>query len=160
MTKTVWAVMCGAYSAKYLAAVFTEHDRADAFARANDGYVDEYDLDPPLGEAEQRHLRPGEHFYDVTMDVDGQDAEAWEDWSTSTDRYLQCRINKEWQAQRLSGSCWATSEEHAIKILNERRGFWLAQGKPFVNESTDRRYDYGWRDTGLEGSSQARQAPR
>ena len=34
----VWAVMCGEYSDKYLAAVFTDHDRADAYARAHDGY--------------------------------------------------------------------------------------------------------------------------
>ena len=42
MSTTVFAVMCGEYSSKYLAAVFTDRDNADAYARANKGWVEEH----------------------------------------------------------------------------------------------------------------------
>ncbi len=159
MNETVWAVMCGAYSDKYLAAIFTDHDKADAYARAYDGHVSEYELDEVLDEKAARHLRPGEHLYTVAMDADGQNAGAWEYWKGQADTFLDVRISKEGIAQRLSADTWATSEQHAIKILNERRSFWLAQSSPVDDKPLKRSgNDYGWRHSGLAESQPSGEA--
>jgi hypothetical protein len=104
-------------------AVYTSRDDAEAVARATQGEVIELALDPPLDEQERRYIRPGEREYHVSMDTDGNGADALELYSKDgpTGECIVC-------ARRFGTSCWATSEKHAIKIANECRGRWLAGG--------------------------------
>ncbi len=124
---TVYVVEFGAYSDSYVGGVYTSQDEANAVARIDGGYVSSYELDPPLSEAEQRHLRPGEHGYQVSMGMDGNDSTINEIWGEVSDG-LSVRLNSDDKARRLSGSCWARSEEHALKIMNDRRTQWIAMG--------------------------------
>lgn len=142
MTKTVYVVEGGAYSDKYVAAVFSNRDDANALAYTIDpSGVYELELDPELSEAEKRHIRPGEYAYNMAMDTDGNNAQAWETWREPANE-LWARND----LKRLSSSCWATSEQHAIKILNERRSAWLAAGKPMTEAV--KQSDY-WMKTGF-----------
>jgi hypothetical protein len=125
---TVYVVEFGAYSDSYVGGVYTSEDEANAVARTNDGYVSSYELDPPLSEAERRHLRPGECVYRVSMGADGNDAQANPHWGPEPSGDLSVRVDSDNVARRLSGDCWARSEEHAIKILNDRRSQWVAMG--------------------------------
>lgn len=127
MIGMVYVVELGAYSDRYVAAVFTNEDQAAAYARANDGTVGHFDLDPELGEDEKRHLRPGQHAYSFSMDYDGNQAQAWEIWK-DPDESLRVRVSGG-KPVRLAGGCWASSEKHAIKILNEKRTGWLIGGQ-------------------------------
>ena len=125
----VYVVTFGGYSDSYVGGVYTDRDNADAAARANDGYVESMELDPPLSEAEQRYLRPGEHIYSVSMNVDGSGAQASEVWSVESGvPELRVRVDSNNVPRSLSAICWARSEEHAIEILNDRRSQWLAMG--------------------------------
>ncbi len=130
MNKTVYVVECGEYSSKYVAALFSDSDSAAAYARANEGHVMEYDLDEPLSENETRQLRRGEHRYQVSMDINGLNAQANESWEPLEKpvEYLHARIDRDGTPRRINGQCWATSETHAIKIINDRRTQWIANG--------------------------------
>ncbi len=120
----IYLVEIGAYSDRYIAGAFSKRDDADAYARRHEGHVlcvtvDEEQFD----EETRRFLRPGEHSYHVAMAAGGNDAEAEEMWTDPQD-YLNVWGNNE----RFTGECWASSEEHAIKIVNDRRTQWLAIG--------------------------------
>lgn len=144
----VYIVECGEYSGRYIAAVFAEEALADAYARANDGSVDEFEVETTISEEEQRHLRPGERAYSVGMDVDGSGAQARAMWSTPEER-LGVRM-RGGMPERFSFSCWASSEEHAIKQLNDRRSAWLSGPRMAGTRNTQAAYsggsDHGWRE--------------
>ncbi len=125
----VYVVTHGAYSDTSVTGVYTSRDDANAVARTgDDGYVEEYDLDPPLTEKQARHIRYGESVYNVTMDLDGNDSQVNEHWVSEVHDGLRVRVDSDNVARRLSGTCWARSEEHAIKIVNDRRSQWVAMG--------------------------------
>ena len=129
----VYVVCFGAYSDRYVAGVFSNRDEANAWARANNDDVDEFDLDPPLDEQAKRHIRPGLSAYSVAMDHDGNGAQVWEQW-VDPDESIAAN------GHRFNTECWASSKEHAIKIANDRRIQWLAGGKRL-----GKALNYGWR---------------
>jgi hypothetical protein len=126
----VYVVGFGSYSDQHNHAAYTSADHADAVARSTGteyepGWVDELELDPPLDEEVTIFIRPGERLYQVVMDGDGNNAQAWVGWDKeSTDRFGVAK-----DKSRFSCETWATSEEHAIKILNDRRAQWIALGQ-------------------------------
>ncbi len=135
----VYVVTFGAYSDSYVGCVYTNQDDADATARAGGGYVEEHELDLPLSEAETRHLRPGEHVYQVGMYVDGSGAHADKTWQPRPHDGLFADVGYDNKVGYLKGTCWALSEEHAIKILNDRRSQWIAMGSLIGTRKSD-----GW----------------
>lgn len=135
--RMVYVVRAGEYSDTWTVGVYTKPDHADAVARAKDGYVEDFEIDPALDEDAVRHLRPGERLYQVLMRRDGQEARAWPQWSGDADMYLSAN----YAHHNIVGRCWATSEEHAIKIVNDRRIAWLAAGSPL-----SRAKQHGWAD--------------
>lgn len=147
----IYLVECGEYSGRYVAGAFRTAEEADAAARAWDGYVTEVDFGE-LGDKEKRFLRPGERQYHVSMDSDGNNAEASATWSAAED-LLSVRIRDE-KPQRFSCTCWAPSEQGAIKILNERRSAWLAGPRAFNKRNVQSSYsggiDHGWREAILK----------
>lgn len=127
--RVVYVVEYGSYSERYVAGVFTDRDAAAAFTRAGYGTLTEHEVTNELSPAAQRQLRPGERRYKVIMDRTGNEASAWESFAPVEDvlRHLWVQFykgNPVW----FTGDCWASDEEHAIKILNDRRTQWLAMG--------------------------------
>lgn len=107
-------------------AIYTDRDIAEAVCCETEGDLLEFDLDPSLEESTRRYLRPGERFYSVSMDINGNDAEAWPKYPKSDTPDESDAVSKD--GKHFSSACWATDEKHAIKIVNERRGGWLAGG--------------------------------
>ncbi len=138
--KTVYLVTTGSYSDYDVVAVFDDKELADEFRQrfnylGND--LEEYALNPAVQE-----LRAGKVVWEVDIAHDGtvarvarsssrwigsmeahilgydHDANEWAWWWKDTKSY-GC----------LNVQCWARDEEHAIKIANEQRAIWLANGK-------------------------------
>lgn len=126
---TVYIVECGEYSGRFIAAAYDNQDWADAYARANDGCVLEIEIEETLEEEAKRYLRPGERYYWVGMNRDGNDAQAWPQWNEKKATAPET-FGVQKGGRRIVTGCWASSEEHAIKIVNDRRSRWLAVGGP------------------------------
>lgn len=139
-------------------AVYSSVDQARAVARATGGDVIELELDPPLDVKTQALVRPGECEYHVGMDASGDDASARENYSedkATAREFLSVRIDpKTGKPDRFTGRTWAQDEKHAIKIVNERRTRWIAQGSRVgpTPRQNPYQHDYGWRAAMLNES--------
>lgn len=120
----VYAVEAGSYSDRWIVGVWSDEDNADAVAREYDACVMDFDLDEPLSEKAARLKRPGIRTYHVTMEArSGQYARAQPIFQQTDLDERSCS-----NGTLFGTGCWATSEEEAIKIANDRRTAWLAGG--------------------------------
>lgn len=117
------------YSDSYVGdSVYSSQDDAEAVCRAGGGRLIEFELDRPLDEKEHKLRRPGERVYWVGMDTDGNGAQANVRYHAAEDE-ASTRIRvADGLALRFHIQTWAHDEQHAIKIANDRRAQWLAEG--------------------------------
>jgi len=124
--KSVWVVEEGSYSDYHVVGVFSTKENADRIAELTDGYVNEWKIDPGIGE-----LNQGREPYSVGMEKDGTVLYVSRNiWSyslriTGKPTVVRSCANPEGV---LSGITFATSEEHAVKIANEIREQRIAEG--------------------------------
>lgn len=135
--KIVYLVTSGEYSDYGVHAVFSTKEKAEAFVDAIDWgmcslsnykpHINEYPLDC-MDERFQDELK----FFKVWMDRDGNTRKI-EQPKPSTDD-IALLPYREWSADSDTGnsfsSMWAKDESHAVKIANERRTRWIAEGMP------------------------------
>lgn len=136
----VYAVWSGSYSDKGVVAVFSTHEKAQAYIdectrpgddggeRLDDPWIESYSLDaevPPSAE----HAR-----YLVKMGADGNVIEVTaECWGGGPIR--RCGdAGTHWILYRdhpafMQTIVWATDETHAVKVANERRVMSIARGE-------------------------------
>lgn len=135
--RTVWVLEQGSYSDYRVVGVFSRQAHADAARRAmgacpyDEPTIAEWPLDPGVQERAQ-----GRQLYRVHMDRAGRthdvarcDADAWvetERWVSKTGPMIDDRARL--AAAHLINEVWATDDQHAVKIVNERRAQHLAQG--------------------------------
>jgi hypothetical protein len=126
-TKTIYIVESGCYSDRHVVGVFDDVDLATAVAtRFAEGAED---ITTTTLNPHESDLRAGLTAYIVTMKRDGEAhagvhtglTEPLPDDSLATERHQHG-----WE---LSVFCWATDEAHAVKIANERRAQWIADGR-------------------------------
>lgn len=137
--REVWVVEQGSYSDYRVVGVFSSRKNAQAIAdRINDGdtfsnaTVGKRPLDPCIAE-----INAGLKRFLVTMNYDGAVEQVMEDF----DAYDILGSLEVWQRTKASawsrqpigdaihGTVWATDEQHAVKIANERRLLEIASGK-------------------------------
>lgn len=136
----VWAIEQGSYSDYHIVGVFSSRENAqrviDALPeeRHEPPSLVEWDLDPAVDE-----LNQGLRIFHVLMRKDGTvekckqrefgtynlDEEHWV-WKRSEARAYQGTPEA---VDVLNSSVWARDTEHAIKIVNEVRAQWIAEGK-------------------------------
>ena len=149
MIETLYGIWYADYSNSSAGdAVYSSRDDADAVARATDGDVICFELDPSLDAVAQKLRRPGERFYAVAMSRSGKESQAWAKYSAeeSPDETVSVRVSKAGKVERFNASCWAADEKHAIKIVNDRRTQWIAAGEQFDSAPQPiGGHDYGWR---------------
>src|SRR5262245_5421955 len=132
--KKVYLVTSGSYSDYGVNAVFDSRELAEAMIRGRDGYsIEEFVLNP----GEQQY-RAGQSLRSVTMRHDGSGVVVCDfgfAMEPSEDRIF---IEQEqgWEpgpraivAFVLECDVWSKDETHAIKVANERRGQWIADGR-------------------------------
>lgn len=135
MATQIWLITEGEYSEYCVVAAFSTKDRALSFADSWKPYlsasyrespqVEEFPLDP-----ENLNAPPGTKLYSVRMNREGE-ADAMEDDFFDIDygrRHLGGRLcrGKKPEDTILLVFCFAKSEEHAIKIANEKRAQLIA----------------------------------
>jgi hypothetical protein len=117
---TIYVVTTGEYSDYGVAGVYTTKEEAEAVKAvlrdAND--VAEYVLGEGIDKATQ-----GLYPYLVVMHYNGNGAMAHCQSGLELNPFHAEAFN-----MAVSMSCWARDEQHAIKILNEKRIQWLAEG--------------------------------
>lgn len=146
---TLYGIWYADYSNSYVGdAVYTSRDDADAVARASNGDIVEFEVDPPLNKKTHKLRRPGERFYHTAMNCNGHKAQAWDSYPSELHpaEDMSVRVNKGGEVERFNVACWAEDEKHAIKIANDRRTQWIAAGGLFSKEpQITHGHDYGWR---------------
>lgn len=145
----VYGIWYADYSNSYVGGgVYTNRDDAAAVARESGGDIEEFEIDPPLSETATKLRRPNESFFWVGMDRDGNEAQAREEYFAKEppSERADVRVNADGKAQRFNSHTWAKDEKHAIKIVNDRRRQWIAQGERHCKrvQKSDG-YDHGWR---------------
>lgn len=133
----IYIVTAGEYSDYHIVAAFTDETKADAHAYPFRDYrVEEYNLNPDL----PSYLKPGYKIYNVSMFSDGELAggpyglyQAHYETNPSAIGHLQFRDfaypgngdrdgnnprTGEWY---IHGTVQARDEQHAVKIMNEKR---------------------------------------
>lgn len=134
MSKTVWVVEDGEYSDYHVVGVFTSRENAERIKQLCGGEVSEWPIDPAIEE-----LNAGLWPYSVCMAIDGTTERV-----TRVDTMSYYSLNdgvrlwKRTQApayrgtpgvqDAIFGTVWAESEQHAVKIVNEKRTAYLATG--------------------------------
>lgn len=133
--KSVWAIEEGQYSDYHVVGVFSSEENAKFYqASIKDGScatISEWFLDPSMDE-----LRKGLQVYGVIMYKDGDtESVALKDPHWVCEPYIWNRgawaapINGRNDPTVLRTYVWAKSPEHAIKITNEHRTRFIAEGK-------------------------------
>ena len=146
--KNIYIVTAGEYSDYHIVAVFSTKEKADAFCamfRKGEFDVVEYEVD-----AKVEAINKGLKQYHVNMNKDGSlFAGGWSNPSGITlfknenlldnfqteDYLLDLNFGKRYfdptvpKALHLEVICWAKDEQHAIKIANEKRAQYSANGK-------------------------------
>jgi hypothetical protein len=135
MKTTVFAVECGEYSDYHVLGVYSTREKAQAMLNAifrpngdgtyKVGYGDdqptivEWDLDPGVEELQQGYVR-----FEVEMKRDGEVRHVREqiDGCGVTPRFY----SHPWA---LRADVWAKNNNHAVKIVNERRAQMIANGE-------------------------------
>ncbi len=130
MTK-VYAIEQGSYSDYRVVGVFSTRENAQTvvdYMKANgrsyddDAEIAEWDLDPSVD-----GIRQGLFNFHVIMKMDTGDTVMVDKSSNPVDNYGDCVMNGV-AGVNYNGHCWATDENHAIKIINERRIMRIAAG--------------------------------
>lgn len=118
MPDKVWIVTAGCYSDYHIVAVFDNKEQADALVahigHSSDDTVEEWTLNDP------KYCGPLDWWY-VHMELDGDRARA--EGSTGPGDSKDTYHSRE----AIWGYCRAKDEQHAIKIMNERRAQLLAE---------------------------------
>jgi len=120
---TVYVVTQGEYSSYKILSVFSERSVAQAFIEQpmrfgwGDARIEEYQLDEFAAQ-----MREGLTLWRVVMDRGGNVKEA-----EVSDSYYLHSSDRPWGAN-VELLAWATDEQHAIKIANDRRAQMIANG--------------------------------
>ena len=108
---TIYICTSGEYSDYGIRAVFDKKELAEEFCSRYRRTIEEWELNP-----KGKELRLGYQVYVVTMNKDGDTLEARE-----TDFFAD---ETTWEIRRdglMYLTCWAKSDQHAVKIANEHR---------------------------------------
>jgi hypothetical protein len=118
---TAYIVTQGEYSDYKIVAVFSTRELAEAFLRVYDsqGTYDSADIEEHEIDPHQSEINAGLKVYEVTMDIDGNNAKA--ELNSDPDAGTEFYILRNYQQFYGRTTCWARDEQHAIKIANERR---------------------------------------
>jgi hypothetical protein len=131
MSEKIYLVTSGSYSDYGIDAAFSTREKAqeliDRLEWDDTPNIEEWAVDE-LPTA----LRPGCHLYQVWMDKEGNtDRIEIKEKPTSYEAFWsEEHTSGYWdrEAQRWVFTCVARDGNHAIKISNERRTFWIANG--------------------------------
>ncbi len=115
---TIYAVESGDYSDYNVDALFTHRADAELYQQMHGGEVVERILDPDMTE-----YRAGRKPYWVIMKKDSTVRNVEPTRRVEPDRANHQFVQDEWIFYM-----WATDEQHAIKIANERRAMLIATG--------------------------------
>jgi hypothetical protein len=115
---TIYIVTAGEYSDYHVVSVFDSRDKAESFVEYyndNDNWseagIEEYELNEHADQVQK-----GYNYYFVRMQMDGNTKEICKDTPSNIDNFLSRDLNN-----NIIDHVWAKDEEHAIKIVNERR---------------------------------------
>lgn len=130
-------VVSGYYSDYRMRAPFSNRSDAEAYIKEvdlYDGRIEEMVMDSGV-----THYRKGESKYQVIMHRDGR---AWanctsDDQNKKTGFHLE-RVRKGSKNLFLVVNTWATSQQHAIKIANDKRAHLIAMRQWRIGVSSDR----------------------
>lgn len=134
--KMVYAVSEGSYSDYRIVAIFSSEELAQQFMNEVIGdRIETYPLNPPDADL----YRQGYRVWYVSMYMDGgcrkvmYDKDRWdevdEDVRHGIDKPFNWKDGYGPDREYIYQHLWAKSEEHAIKILNEKRAQMLAEGR-------------------------------
>lgn len=120
--KEVYLVTSGQCSDYSVIAIFSKREDAEIFKEnGRYDYIEEWDVDNGI-----QHVRNGYVGYRVTIEKTG-DGNAYQDGIPDNKWYLRhCRIGRNIWEGMLTGTCWARSEGHALKIATEKRAQLIA----------------------------------
>lgn len=132
-TGTLYAVSAGDYSDYRVIAIFSSRELAEEYMQAvsDETYnrIEEYELNPP----DASFINAGYSVWEVPMLIDGTTERVHRTNSTSFD--IGNVGHKIWKRSEsiglkdvLRSSVWAKTEQHAIKIVNEKRTQMIAEG--------------------------------
>jgi hypothetical protein len=126
----VWVVEQGEYSDYHVVGVFSSQQNAEmaaAFVTARNEYrpatVAEWPIDPSIAD-----VNAGRSQFEVSMGRDGTVSEC----EPVIDLYKavwQNTVELWGMGSYLHAVVWATDADHAVKIVNERRGQMIARGE-------------------------------
>ena len=121
--------------------VFSVREDAVAVCRATGGSLLEFNVDLPLKgkEVAMRAIHPGESVFWVALDGGKTEVREEEGSLPKDSDYLIVRTLRD-GTHRLVLTTWATDEQHAAKIMSERRAKWIALGS-----KVGRPNQHGWR---------------
>lgn len=121
--KSVWVVETGEYSDYRVVGVFSTEENAQLMADRVCGSVEEWPMDPWID-----HINQGLVPYYVDMSTDGTINRITElRWSRS--HPYETNLLFYHQQRSIIGTVFSTDEQHAIKIANEVRAQYIAEGK-------------------------------
>lgn len=128
--KTVWVVEVGSYSDYHVVGLFSTKENADkvysVLSVLDNARVSEWPIDPGITD-----LNQGRTPYWVVMQRDGLLLRLCEsDWSDALNVGQIPHIERPltYPGGIITGVVFATDEEHAIKIMNEIRAQYIADG--------------------------------
>lgn len=127
----IYLVSAGDYSAYGIDALFSSYDKAQAFIDEVCGErIEEYELDPPNVDMK----RKGYKLWFITMKRDGSvlccNDQSFRGDLVDTSGELEINDSCSGKYRDIAyARLWAKSEEHAIKIVNEKRAQMIAMGK-------------------------------
>lgn len=139
--QTIYVVTSGSYSDYTVHAVFTTQEKAQAFADffnrpENREWREECEVETrPLDPSMEPFIAAGPRW-SVVMGKDGTVHEC-EPYPVSTYNFDSCPLTADTillppsrkESPAIVTRCFADSQEHAIKITNEQRAQWIAEGK-------------------------------
>jgi hypothetical protein len=127
MSKKLFMLTQGEYSDYSVVGVFSTKENAESFkvAYPNDEYndIEEITVDPDI-----TYIRKGMKKWYVNMTREGGTGNSGQ----TTHEDVCCEFLEKWSYLRvtvLHVVCYAKSEEHAVKIANERRAQLIASGE-------------------------------
>ncbi len=127
--KTVYAVTDGEYSDYSVRGIFSTKEKAELYAKAFRGDVNEWPVDPVVG-----MIKPNHKPFIISMDKSGVTIyinDRPNDWSFASTTNVMFIGGKD---QLLEVACFAKDQAHAIKITNDLRARILKQnrwGQPY-----------------------------
>lgn len=123
---TVWVVEEGSYSDYRVVGVFSTKENAEKVASLIGGSVGEWPLDPHMDEINQGRF-PFRVMMEKSGDIVMVEQESWYSFPINTEIRLEMGYKN--IPRRIAGIVFATDETHAIKIINEHRARFIAEGR-------------------------------